>query len=231
MKLDRKLIFRMLAAAVLFGLCMWWGRQNQTVISLMGTWSGDIILDAGHGGEDGGAVSPGGVKESLINLEIVLKLDQMLGLLGQSPVLLRDSDRSLHDETAITLREKKVSDLKNRATAVNNCSAGTLVSIHQNSYPEPKYKGTQVFYAPTGGSEELARAVQQAIASSLQLDNSRVEKQIPDSVYLMNHIENRAILVECGFLTNPEDEQLLQQEDYQRKLALVLATALAQQLG
>lgn len=228
MKVEFNLVWKLMAAAVLFGLCAWWGQQTREVFHSGVGVQPMIILDAGHGGEDGGAVSPTGVKESQINLNLVLRLEQMLGFLGEAPMLLREKDVSLHDETAVTLREKKVSDLKHRAETVNQNPAATLVSIHQNSYPEPKYKGAQVFYAPTGGSQQLARAIQQSIAKNLQPENERQEKQIPDSVYLMNHIKNRAILVECGFLTNPQEETLLQQPEYQQKLAVVLASALVQ---
>ena len=140
--------------------------------------------------------------------------------------MLREEDISLHNPQSRTLREKKVSDLKNRAEAVNANPDATLVSIHQNSYPETKYRGTQVFYSQTEGSQQLAQKLQTGVHTALQPDNTRQEKQIPDSVYLMNHISNRAVLVECGFLTNPEEEQLLQQPDYQRKFALVLAVKL-----
>lgn len=186
---------------------------------------GGLILDAGHGGEDGGAVSVTGALESQINLAVVLKLDGVLGLYGQAPLLLRDEDRALYSEGAVTLREKKVSDLKNRAAMIQACRGATLLSIHQNSYPQGKYRGTQVFYAPTQGSQSLAEHIQSAVQQALQAENKRTVKQIPDTVYLMNHIDCPAVLVECGFLTNPEEEALLRSEDYQKKLAAVLASA------
>ncbi len=186
---------------------------------------GGLILDAGHGGEDGGAVSVTGASESQINLAVVLKLDGVLGLYGQAPLLLRDEDRALYSEGAVTLREKKVSDLKNRAAMIQACQGATLLSIHQNSYPQSKYRGTQVFYAPTQGSQSLAEHIQSAVQQALQAENKRAVKQIPDTVYLMNHIDCPAVLVECGFLTNPEEEALLRSEDYQKKLAAVLASA------
>ena len=219
-----KLLVRLLLTAVLFAICFLWGTKE--VFSPGAYAQPSLILDAGHGGEDGGAVSPMGAKESTINLDIVLRLDQMLGLLGEGSLMLREEDISLHDPQSRTLREKKVSDLKNRAEAVNANPDATLVSIHQNSYPETKYRGTQVFYSPTEGSQQLAQKLQTGVRTALQPDNTRQEKQIPDTVYLMNHISNRAVLVECGFLTNPEEEQLLQQPDYQRKFALVLAVKL-----
>lgn len=182
-----------------------------------------LVLDAGHGGEDGGAVSLTGVAESQINLAIVLKLRDVLGLYGVDPVLLREEDISLHDTGAETLREKKRSDLKNRVAAVEAVENGALLSIHQNTYPSEKYRGTHVFYAPTEGSRELAEHFQNSIKTALQPDNGRAAKQIPDNVYIMNHITCPAVLIECGFLTNPEEEALLRSENYQRKLVTVIA--------
>ena len=189
------------------------------------TRAAPLILDAGHGGEDGGAVSVTGVPESRVNLEIVQKLRDTLALYGVDPVVLREEDVSLHDPEASTLREKKRSDLKNRVRAVEAVEGGTLLSIHQNSYPGSQYRGAQVFYAPTGGSRELAELLQTALREELQPDNDRQAKPIPESVYLMNHVSCPAVLVECGFLTNPEEEALLRDGGYQRQLAAVLAGA------
>ena len=189
------------------------------------TRAAPLILDAGHGGEDGGAVSVTGVPESRVNLEIVQKLRDTLALYGVNPVVLREEDVSLHDPEASTLREKKRSDLKNRVRAVEAVEGGTLLSIHQNSYPGSQYRGVQVFYAPTGGSRELAELLQTALREELQPDNDRQAKPIPESVYLMNHVSCPAVLVECGFLTNPEEEALLRDGGYQRQLAAVLAGA------
>ena len=199
--------------------------QNTPAISPVITGRvGTLVLDAGHGGEDGGAVSVTGVPESQINLAIVLKLDDLLGFYGEAPLLLRSEDISLHDSDAVTMREKKVSDLKNRVSAIEAVRDATLLSIHQNTFPEGKYHGAQTFYAPTDGSQELAQSIQTAIQTALQTDNSREIKKIPDTVYLMNHITCRAVLLECGFLTNPEEEAMLRDEAYQRKLAALLAS-------
>lgn len=187
--------------------------------------TGPLVLDAGHGGEDGGAVSITGTPESQINLAIVLKLRDVLGLYGVEPILLREEDVSLHDDSAATLREKKRSDLKNRVAAVEDVDGVTLLSIHQNTYPGSRYHGAHVFYAPTDGSRTLAEHIQNSIKSALQPENERAVKQIPDTVYIMNHVTCPAVLIECGFLTNPEEESLLRDEDYQRKLAAVIAGA------
>ena len=188
------------------------GRQEKT-----------LVLDAGHGGEDGGAVSLTGVPESQINLAIVLNMRDILGLYGVDPVLLREADISLHSEGADTLREKKTSDLKNRVAAVEALPDATLISIHQNTYTGSRYQGTHVFYAPTPGSKELAEQIQEAIQIGLQPDNERIVKEIYDTVYLMNHITCPAVLVECGFLTNPEEEARLREPGYQKQLAAVIA--------
>lgn len=187
--------------------------------------TGPLVLDAGHGGEDGGAVSPTGVPESQINLAIVHKLRDILGFYGVDPILLRDEDISLHNSEARTLREKKRSDLKNRVETIEKVQGGTLMSIHQNTYPSSQYHGAHVFYASTEGSQTLAEHIQNSIKIALQPDNERAAKQIPDTVYIMNHITCPAILIECGFLTNPEEEALLQDEVYQRKLSAVIAAA------
>ena len=181
------------------------------------------VVDPGHGGEDGGAVSVTGVPESQINLAIAKRLDALLGFYGENSYLMREEDISLHDPEAKTLREKKVSDLHNRAQLVGELEGAVLVSIHQNTFPQSKYHGTQVFFAPTQGSQALAETCQQAIHTSLQPNNSRQAKSIADNVYLMNHVDCPAVLVECGFLSNPEEEAMLRQEGYQTKLAAVLA--------
>lgn len=181
------------------------------------------ILDAGHGGEDGGAVSVSGVPESQVNLAVALHLDQMLGLLGQPALLLREEDVSLHTPEAESLREKKRSDLMERVRMVNELPEATLVSLHQNSFPQGQYWGTQLFWSPTDGSMELAKELQALIQETLQPENRRAAKEVDPAVYLMNHVQGRAVLVECGFLSNPEEEALLLSPGYQIKVAAVLA--------
>ena len=217
----------LLAAAVLFALGLWMMHESTLTMSPELTHVSDVvpILDAGHGGEDGGAVSVTGVAESGINLAIVRKLDQILGFCGITPLVLRSEDVSLHDPEAQTLREKKVSDLHNRVSAVEGCPNGVLISIHQNAYPDSRYHGAQVFFGREEGSEALAQTVQNLLSVKLDPENTRKAKEIPDTVYLMNHVTCPAILVECGFLSNPEEEQRLLREEYQLQLAAVLAGA------
>ena len=180
-----------------------------------------LIIDAGHGGADGGAVSKSGTVESGLNLAIARKLNQLAGLYGVKTLMIRVDDNSIHDESAATLREQKRSDLENRVELINKTENGVLISIHQNIFPKSSSRGTQVFY---GGEESLpwAAETQTLFHNVLQPENSRQAAKISDSVYLMSHITCPAILVECGFLSNGEEEQLLQSGDYQLKLAQVL---------
>ena len=187
-----------------------------------------LIIDPGHGGEDGGAVSVSGQKESDLNLAIALDLDQLMGFYGVQTLMTREDDRSIHDPEAETLREKKVSDLHNRVSLVNRVEQATLISIHQNSYPDAQYHGTQVFYGEDTLSPPLAQGIQDLVRETLDPSNHRVPQRVADSVYLMNHISCRAVLVECGFLTNPEEDRMLQDDSYQRKLAMVLGAAYLQ---
>ena len=115
--------------------------------------------------------------------------------------------------------------MKNRVKAIEGMEEATLISVHQNTYPNSRYRGAQVFFAPTEGSKELAEYFQTFIQTELQPDNQRTSKQIPETVYLMNHISCPGILVECGFLTSPEEEANLRNPGYQRQFASVLAGA------
>jgi N-acetylmuramoyl-L-alanine amidase len=184
-----------------------------------------LVIDAGHGGEDGGAVSVSGAVESQINLAIALRLDALMGLYGVNTLMLRSTDISLHDSDASTLRQKKVSDLHNRAAAIEELDDPVVISIHQNTYTDERFHGAQVFYANGQLSLPLAQLTQTALKEALDPENERQPTAVAENVYLMNHISCRAILVECGFLSNPEEDRLLQSSDYQLKLAAVLAGA------
>lgn len=185
-----------------------------------------VVLDPGHGGEDGGAVSPNGVHESDLNLAIGLRTRDLLRFLGIQVVMTRETDTSIHSPEAGTITEKKVSDLKNRVRIVSESGGAVLVSIHQNMFAQSKYSGTQVFYADTDGSRELAETLQAQFAAKLDPSNHRKAK-LCENVYLLNQITCPGILVECGFLSNPREESLLQTEVYQKKLAAVLAAILS----
>ena len=184
-----------------------------------------VVIDAGHGGEDGGAVSPSGTVESNLNLAIACKLDDLLHLYGVPTVMLRREDCSLHDDSASTLREKKRSDLKNRVQRINETENGVLISIHQNIYSDSSQSGAQVFYAQEDSSLEWATQTQEALRMVLNPNNQRTAAKISDSIYLMKHVTRPAILIECGFLSNREEEQKLLSDGYQTKIAMAIAAA------
>ncbi len=190
-----------------------------------------LILDAGHGGEDGGALSAAGHKESDINLDIVLKLESLLAFLGTDTVLTRRNDISIYDPGCETLRQKKVSDLKNRVSLVQSTPGAMLISVHQNTFTDPRYKGAQVFFGTGEISAQWGEYTQELISSVLDKSNTRNAAAIPEHVYLFSHIDCPAILLECGFLSNGEDTALLLTETYQRKIAVVLAGAYLHQLA
>ncbi|MCD8047272.1 MAG: N-acetylmuramoyl-L-alanine amidase [Clostridiales bacterium] len=184
-----------------------------------------LVIDPGHGGADGGAVSVSGVAESELNLAIALKCDQIAGLFGQQTVLLRDTEESLADPEAETLREQKRSDMENRVAVVNATSDALLLSIHQNQYTDSKYSGAQVFYQPDEESQGWAKLTQTLLREFLDSDNRRQAREMPSDLYLMSHIACPAILAECGFLSNPEEDHRLQDDGYQTQMAVVLMGA------
>ncbi|MDD6022889.1 MAG: N-acetylmuramoyl-L-alanine amidase [Oscillospiraceae bacterium] len=190
-----------------------------------------IILDAGHGGTDGGASGPDGTCEDDLNLQIVKKLDCVLALMGENTLLTRTMDTDLSDPDARSISQKKVTDIRNRVKMINSVGNAVLISIHQNTYQESKYHGAQVFYGREAGSENLARAVQNSIAEHVDTSNLRQEKAISPDVYLMKHITVPGILVECGFLTNPQELQKLKSEDYQKQLAVVIGVTCVNQIS
>lgn len=182
-----------------------------------------IVIDAGHGGEDGGAVSADGVVESGINLAVARDLDALLTLLGEDTVMTRTEDISVYSEGAQTLRQKKRSDLENRVALVNGTPNAVLLSIHQNSLPKStRTHGAQVFFGGIAGSDTLAQSVQTALNSAVN-DADKEAKRISSDVFLMKNVTVPAVLVECGFLSNREETEKLQQPDYQTKLAVVIA--------
>lgn len=182
-----------------------------------------IIIDPGHGGEDGGATSCTGMLESTFNLDIALKLNDLFHLLGYDTVMVRTSDISVYTEGE-TIAAKKVSDLKQRVKTVNGTENGILVSIHQNTFSDAQYSGAQVFYSKTGQSQALAAALQTKLIQTINPGSNRQPKKA-DGIYLLDQIERTGILLECGFLSNAEEEAKLRDHNYQKKLCCVITTS------
>ncbi len=183
-----------------------------------------IVVDAGHGGMDGGGVGIGGTPEKDLNLKIAKKLEKTLTEKGYQVIMTRTEDVSLHDDGKTTVRSQKNSDLKNRANIANQARAGLFVSIHMNKYESAEVKGAQVFFRkndPTGA--QYARNIMSEL-KKIDSDNHRVEKELPNKNLTFSKLEIPGVLVECGFLSNEEELKKLQDEAYQQQIvdAIVL---------
>ena len=184
-----------------------------------------VVIDPGHGGEDGGAVSSGGVAESHINLAVSKQVRDLLRFAGQRTVMTREEDVTICDEGLGTIRERKASDIRNRVNMVEETENAVLLSIHQNSLPSSRVThGAQVFWNTGEGAEALAGVVQDALNTAVNAGNEKLPRKIPATIYLMNHVTAPAILVECGFLSNSSETVKLQEPSYQLKLAAAVAT-------
>lgn len=184
-----------------------------------------IVIDAGHGGVDGGATSCTGVLESNINLEIALRMNDLLHFLGYETVMIRTEDISIHTEGE-SIAAKKVSDLKERLRIANETEDAIYLSIHQNTFPDGRYSGAQVFYAHNDESRNLAAKLQSELVRCLDPTSNRKSKKAT-GVYLMEHLQCTGVLIECGFLSNPAEEAKLREKTYQQQLCCVIASTLS----
>lgn len=200
---------------------------NKAVTTLSETRAFDreycIVIDPGHGGEDGGAVSCSGLPESTYNLEIALRLNDLLNFLGYDTKMIRKTDISVYTKGE-TLSQKKASDLRERVRVTNETTNAVLLSIHQNHYPDERYSGAQVFFGKTEGSEQLAKQLQAALISTLNPGSRRHAKKA-SGIYLMEHILCPGVLIECGFISNAAENTKLKHPEYQKKLCCVIAAA------
>ena len=186
-----------------------------------------IIVDAGHGGEDGGTQSSAGLLEKDINLDISAKLGALLKLIGYSVVQTRTEDKLQYSDDAKVQRQKKVSDIHYRMNIMETNPDAVFLSIHQNHYPSSKYYGAQVFYSKNNPeSKVIAELLQNSIRQLLQPENNRQIKGTGTDIYLLYHTKSPAVMVECGFLSNPGEALQLSDEDYQKKMCLAIAAGL-----
>jgi len=181
-----------------------------------------IVIDPGHGGMDSGAVSENGVEEKNINLAISLFLRDIVQENGINVIMTRIEDVSLHTTESSKIRVQKRSDLDKRKQILNETGAVAFISVHTNKFEQSKYRGAQVFYANNDKSRQLGSLIQKSLIEGLADGNTRVEKTIPSGVYMFKGTRETAVIVECGFLSNPEEEKLLQQEEYQKRVAMCI---------
>lgn len=178
-----------------------------------------LFLTHGHGKPDEGAQSSRGTTEAETNLKIALKLQNLLEQSGASVILTRSDENAIYDIDAKTLKQKKISDIHNRVKIGNESSADIFVSIHLNKIPQQQYDGWQTFYnAKSTEGQKLAVSIQNSLNTAIQKENNRVAKSI-DNVYIIKHVEIPITIVECGFLSNPEEEQKLLNDEYQNRLS------------
>ncbi len=190
-----------------------------------------IIIDAGHGLPDGGAVASDGTIESDLNLAIAKQIFNLLDSAGFECIMIRDDQNSIYSE-GNTIHAKKVSDIKNRVEIANKNNDAFIVSIHMNTFETPDVHGAQVFFK--SGSEiskDIATEIQNVINLKYQPENTKVSKPIPSNVYLFSHIKNDSVLVECGFLTNSEDLTKLKDEQFQKDISKSIAEVIAYKLS
>ena len=222
---KRDLILSGLSCCFVFGLAaVLWQGTPVPAFNARDEVPVTVVIDPGHGGEDGGAVSPGGVAEGQINLAVSLRVNDLLRFAGQRTRLTRSEDVTICDEGLDTMRQRKSSDLKNRVKMVEETEHAVLLSIHQNSLPSsPVTHGAQVFWNRQEGAEALAEQIQEALNSDINAGNEKQSRQIPDSIYLMKNISAPGVLVECGFLSNGPETERLQDPAYQLRLAAAIA--------
>ncbi len=216
----KKIIF----VIMLIMLIISWISMKEQVVAVVETSAETvservIVIDAGHGNPDGGAESKFGVAEQEINLKIALKLQELLEQSGYVVILTRSEENGIYDVEADTIKEKKVSDMKNRVNIGNTSEAEIFISIHLNKIEQEQYSGYQTFYQKNNElSKELALFIQDNLNFAIQRDNKREILPLTGK-YIMDNMKIPTVTVECGFLSNLEESALLENDDYQMRLA------------
>ena len=225
--LNKKIVLQSTAiiiAVCLLSLCTFKVSNQAALSSAKLKYSlQDIIIDPGHGGFDGGAIASDGTVEKNINLNISLMLKNLLQTQGFNVIMTRTSDSATDDTEYPTIRKRKINDLQNRLELMNSMTDAVYISVHLNKFTASSASGMQVFYSPnTEASKQLAEGIQSYTKVKLQPANNRVIKKGTKDTYLLYYAEIPAVIVECGFISNPSDLSLLKTEEYQSKLAFCI---------
>lgn len=234
MKNRRKIIavtvaFLIILSAMLYLTFM--ANSSATEASASPITQKNIIVDAGHGGEDGGAIGLDGTVEKELNLDIALKLKMLLKFYGFNVIMTRTQDVMTCDEGLDSLRKRKISDIHNRFDLMQKNPDAVFISVHQNKFEDSSQHGTQVFYSGNDEkSKTLAESIQSSVVSYLQPKNDRVVKKSGSGIYLLYHAKIPAVLVECGFISNSDELNKLKDESYRMKLAILIADGLIKYL-
>ena len=187
-----------------------------------------LVIDPGHGGEDGGAVSLDGTRESEINLDISLRTAALADFMGLPYVLTRSSEHIDYPAGANTIAKMKRYDQTNRVELINHTENPVVISVHQNCFPSSKPHGPQTFFGKAVSSDVFGKLVQACLDSTICPDNRRVSMPIAEKIFLMKSISCPAVLVECGFISNPEEARLLSTDVHRLKIAASLICAYGQ---
>lgn len=182
-----------------------------------------LVIDAGHGGFDGGAIGANGTTEQHINLSIARRTQALAGFFGIQTEMTRQDENALDFVAGNSVRQNKTADIKKREQIANAAQNPIFISIHLNKFVDPQYSGAQVFYSKNApDSKLLAQNLQSCLMTGIHADNHRQAKLAADTIYLMKKLSCPAVIVECGFLSNPAEEQLLQEESYHKKLTVCI---------
>lgn len=222
-KLILAVVVILAAALILFLFLGGSDDENTSQVAVIGRNTSKLVIDPGHGGIDGGAVSVNGAKESDINLSIAEKMGSVADFLGLEYVMTRDGDTQNSETQAYSEHE----DLVARARIVNSTDNAVLISVHQNEYPSDIVSGAEVMYANTNGSKGLAENMQSLLVSQLDPQNRRLSRPAPKELLLTRSIDCPGVLVECGFLSNADEAEKLCDDTYQTKIAVILMAAYA----
>ena len=219
------LLFLSILFAILFGLAKaaYYKNELHVLNTVLPFCQKTVVLDAGHGGEDGGASSADGLVEKDVNLALALAMRDILTANGVKVILTRDTDTLLYDRNVNFQGRKKALDMAARLKITNETPDAVFVSLHMNTYPLPSCKGVQVWYSENNDTSlELAKSIHKTAQKLMQPDNDRPLKKSGSSIYLLHRLDCPAVLVECGFLSNPEEAALLADASYRQQLALTL---------
>lgn len=226
---NKKLIAALIVVAI--GLTSMFYANLKLSLPVNKTQNGKVItvlIDPGHGGIDGGAQSKNGTCEKDINLNISKKLKSMLNNNGYKVVMTREEDVGLYDENK-TVRQKKIQDLNNRCKMKKDSNCDIFMSIHLNMFPESKYSGAQVWYSKNPQSQEIASIIQENLKNDIDPNNNRKEKPALNSYKVLRCNDDMpSVLIECGFLSNPAEEQKLKTDAYQSSIAKCLYNSIDQ---
>lgn len=212
------------AAALIYAVAMLFGAAGTLMRASAAQEAATLVIDAGHGGFDGGAVSADGTKESDVNLAVALRLECIVRFCGQKTVMTRWDDSRRTDILSYSERE----DLRMRAEIANSTPGAVLISIHQNYYPTAQPSGAQVIYSDADGSDRLGELIQSSLAESLDPGNRRLAVPSGRDIYLMSNVNCPAVTVECGFMSNNFEVLKLKEPDYQTTVALAIAASYMQ---